>query len=364
MTDLRVYNEAKALVDAGHDVTIIVWDRKNEYKLEDEVDNIKIKRIHNSTFMRLLPNDIFRNPIWWRKAFEKAIKLHRSEFNFDIVHCHDLDTLKIGVKIKKKTGCKLIYDAHEIFGYMIEDDVSKFIVSYVFSMEKKLIKNVDYIITVNEPLKKYFKTITDKPLTIVMNCKDIPSKNYIPPKNKVFTVIYIGTLTNRRLFPDIVHALAKISNIKFVIAGKKEMIEVYQSVEQAGKKYENIDFLGTIPFYEVIPRTIESDTIISVTDPNLNKSKIETPNKLLEAMACGKPIICNKGTNAGEMTEKYNCGLVVDYDLKAISNAVINLRDDPVLCEKLGKNGLKAAINEYNWDRQKEKLIEVYNSFQ
>jgi glycosyltransferase involved in cell wall biosynthesis len=122
--------------------------------------------------------------------------------------------------------------------------------------------------------------------------------------------------------------------------------------------------LGTIPFYEVIPRTIDSNVIISVTDPNLNKSKIETPNKLLEAMACGKPIICNKETNAGELTERFNCGLVVDYDLKAISDAVTKLRDDPVLCKNLGKNGLKAAINEFNWDRQKEKLLDVYNSFQ
>ena len=134
MTDLRVYNEAKALTDAGHNVTIIVWDRRKEYKNEDEVNNIKIIRIHNTTLMKILPNDILRNPLWWRNAYKKAIKLYNGKFRFDVVHCHDLDTLKIGVKLKKKTGCKLIYDSHEIFGHMIEDDVPKFIVSYVFSV--------------------------------------------------------------------------------------------------------------------------------------------------------------------------------------------------------------------------------------
>jgi len=364
MTDLRVYNEAKALIDAGHNVTVIVWDRRKEYKKEEEVNNIRIKRIHNTTFMKHLPNDIFRNPIWWRKAFKKAIKLYEGEFKFDAVHCHDLDTLKIGVKVKKKTGCKLIYDAHEIFGYMIEDDVPRFIVSYVFSMEKRLIKYVDHIITVNEPLLKYFKTISKKPITIVMNCKDITSKKYIPSNNDNFTIIYIGTLSKRRLFPDLVHGLGKISDIKFIIAGKKEKIGYYQLVEQASKNYKNVDFLGEIPFNEVIPRTFKSDIIVSVANPNSTKSKIETPNKLLEAMACGKPIICNKGTNAAELTERFNCGLVVEYNLKSISEAVIKLRDNPLLCEKLGKNGLKAAINEFNWDKQKEKLLAVYNGLQ
>jgi glycosyltransferase involved in cell wall biosynthesis len=225
-------------------------------------------------------------------------------------------------------------------------------------------KYVDNIITVNESLLKYFKKITEKPITIVMNCKDITSEKYIPPKNETFTIIYIGTLSKRRLFPDLVHALGKIPNIKFIIAGKKEKIGYYQLVEQASKKYKNVDFLGQIPFNEVIPRTFDSNIIVSVANPISTKSKIETPNKLLEAMACGKPIVCNKGTNAAELTERINCGLVVDYNLNAISEAVIKLRDDPKLCEKLGKNGLKAAINEYNWNVQKEKLLDVYNNLQ
>jgi len=364
MTDLRVYNEAKALIDAGHHVTVLVWDRRKEYENEDKVNNIKIIRVHNTAFMKILPNDILRNPLWWRKAYKKAIKLYTEDFRFDVIHCHDLDTLKIGVKIKKKTGCKLIYDSHEIFGYMIEDDVPKFIVSYVFSLEKKLMQHVNHIITVNEPLLKYFKKITSKSITIVMNCKDITSKKYIPPKNDIFTIIYIGTLSKRRLFPDLVHALGKIPNIKFNIAGKKEKIGFYQLIEQTSKSYKNVEFLGEIPFNEVIPRTFKSNIIVSVANPDSRKSKIETPNKLLEAMACGKPIICNKGTNAAELTERLNCGLVVDFNLDAISDAVVKLRDDPALCEKLGKNGLKAALKEYNWNAQKEKLLDVYNNLQ
>ena len=52
-----------------------------------------------------------------------------------------------GVWLKKKLGIKLIYDAHEIFGYMIKKQNKKFIVNKVFDLEKKWVESVDYIIT-------------------------------------------------------------------------------------------------------------------------------------------------------------------------------------------------------------------------
>jgi glycosyltransferase involved in cell wall biosynthesis len=265
------------------------------------------------------------------------------------------------VWLKKKLGVKLVYDAHEIFGYMIEGNISKFVVNYVFRMEKKLIKHVNHVITVNEPLKEYFEKITKAPITIVMNCKDPISENYKPPKSKVFTVSFISSLHRSRLLPEIIDTLGEIHNIRFVLAGKKEHIKLYHEVEKTSAKYENVEFLGTIPFDQVIPRTLEANAVINPWDPSMIKSKISTPNKLLEAMACGRPIICNKNTYAGKITEELNCGLVVDYDLEAIKEAVIKLRDSPELCERLGKNGLKKAVDEYNWDKQKIKLLKTYN---
>ena len=37
------------------------------------------------------------------------------------------------------------------------------------------------------------------------------------------------------------------------------------------------------------------------------------------------------------------------------------LRDNPELRERLGRNALKATITKYNWQKEKEKLIDVYN---
>jgi glycosyltransferase involved in cell wall biosynthesis len=349
------------LVDYGHEVTVIVWDRKVDYPSEDMIDGIRIIRIHNNLLMKIMPNDLFRNPLWWRIAYKKGLELDDTgQFKFDIVHCHDLDTLQSGVLLKKKLGIKLIYDAHEIFGYMIARDMPKFIVGVALRMEKRLVKKVDQVITVNEPLRDYFRLISNKPLTIVMNCKDLVSQEYIPPRNDVFTICYIGVLTKSRMFPEIIDILGNIKGVRFVIAGKRE--NLYAEVKERCKNYDNVDFLGAIPFSEVIPKTLESHIVVCMINPNDLNNRIGIANKQFEAMVCGRPILCTKETYSGAMTDGLKCGLSIDYDKDALYDAIIMLRDNPELCEEFGRNALKAAKEKYNWKTQEEKLLKVYET--
>jgi glycosyltransferase involved in cell wall biosynthesis len=359
MVDPRVYNEAKALVDAGHEVSVIVWDRKKTYKKEDTVEGIRLFRIHNKGLMNILPHDIFRNPLWWWNSYKKGLKLYKKGFNFDVVHCHDLDTLLAGVWLKKKLGCKLVYDAHEIFGYMIFKDLPQFIVRFTFFMEKILVKNVDHIITVNKPLEDYFASIVKKtPISVVMNCKELISDEYTPSNNNVFTLIFIGVVSKSRMFPDLIDIVGKIKGVKFTIYAKKE--NIYDLVMKRCKEYSNIDFLGQLSFDQVIPTTLKSDAVILILDPYTKYAKIALANKQFEAMVCGRPIITTKETYVGELTTELNCGLVVNYNNTSIKKAIIKLRDNKELCERLGRNGLDAAKNIYNWKNQKQKLLSLY----
>ncbi|RKX93398.1 MAG: hypothetical protein DRP84_08520 [Spirochaetes bacterium] len=358
LTDDRVYREAKALVDIGHKVTIIGWDRYHKYKPDEIYDGIDVVRIYNEGLMKILPNDLLRNPLWWRKAYKKALELNR--YNFDIVHCHDLDTLQIGAWLKKKLNLKLIYDAHEIFAYMIKGMVTKIVVKTTFYLERRLIGSVDHIITVNEPLKNYFKSISDKPITVVMNCKDLISKNYISPKNDTFTLTYIGNLHRNRFFPELVDVVGNIKDVKLILAVKIGNRELYDEVMKRSERYSNIHFLGTIPSTDVLSTTLKGNAVIALMNPESDYAPIATMNKQFEAMVCGRPIIVTKGTYTAEMTEKLKCGLSTFYNAEAVKKTIEELRDDPELCEKLGRNALKAAVQKYNWENEKRKLTKVY----
>lgn len=360
-TDPRVNKEAASLIENGYKVTVICWDRRNSFPSKENINGIEVNRFTNSIFMKILPNDLLRNPAWWWNAYNIGLRLYKNGFDFDVVHCHDLDTLFAGILLKKKIGIKLVYDAHEIFGYMIARDMPHFVVKISFLMEKILSNKVDKIVTVNKPLKEYFMSIVDKiPITIVMNCKDLVIDEYKPSKNEIFTVLYIGILHKNRMFPDIVKIIGSLSQVNFIIAGQKE--NLYEIVKDISKEYSNIHFLGTIPFKEVISYTLNSDVVLCMINPEDPNNKIALSNKQFEAMVCGRPIITTNGTYVGKITRNLKCGLVINYDEDSLRKAVLELISNNQLCEKLGKNALAAAIKKFNWSKQKEKLINMYRS--
>ena len=362
IADPRVYNEAKALIDAGNDLAVIELDRLKEHESEAIIDGIITKRIYCGLSTGSLPNYLLFYKQWWKKAYKKALELYNNGFKFDIVHCHDLDTLKIGVRLKKKFGVKLIYDSHDLFiSFAKSKNFPNFVINLINNFEKKLLIKVDEIITVNEPMKKHYQSITDKTVNIIMNCKELIG-DYKKPNNKTFTIVYIGGIGKARFFPELVDIVGNIENVKFIIAGKKE--DIWKEVERRSKLYKNVDYIGTIEFREVLPQTLKADAVIALCDPDIIGTKIATQNKQFEAMVCGRPIIVTKGTYSGEMTETLKCGLATDYNEEPVKDAIIKLRDNPKLCEELGKNALKAALDNYNWNLEKKKLVKIYQKLE
>jgi len=222
--DPRVYNEAESLVKSGYNVTVLAYDGKKENPSREVKNGINIVRSYNSKFMDIMPYDIFRMHLWWNKGYREALRLHKEEA-FDVVHCHDLSALPIGVKLKKKLGIKLVYDAHEIWGYMVALDMPRWLTNYYSRKERNIIKYVDRIITVSEPVKQYFTKITNKQIKIIMNCKHLQWKKYEPPNNDKFTLLYLGTLSKSRFLLELVDVVKEHPEVHCIIGGSDKKTE-------------------------------------------------------------------------------------------------------------------------------------------
>jgi len=361
--DPRVHNEAKSLIKAGHEVTILAWDKKRKNPSKEVKEGIQIVRSYNTKFMDLLPYDIFRLHFWWNKGYKDVLKLCEKK-SFDVIHCHNLDTLPIGLKLKKKLGVKLVYDAHEIWGYMVAKDLPGWWVNYYLRKERNIIKYADKIITVNDPLNNYLSKITNKSIAIVMNCKSLQNTKYEPPSNKKFTLLYIGVLSKSRFLLELVEVVKKLSDVHLIIGGIGKQ-GYTESLKNKCSESENIDFIGVVSTDEVIPMTKKADVVVCILDPNNKNNQAGLPNKVFEAAVCGRPLIVTKDLYYEKIVvEKGKFGIAVEYTKEALKNAILKLKDDRLLCEELGKNALKAAVSEYNWIKQEEKLIEVYRDLE
>ena len=118
--DPRVYNEAKSLVGAGYKVTVIAFDREGQNQPRQSWDGIQIVRLRSPLKGKTgagLARWVWSGLVlllWQWQAYRQALKLHRDDA-FDVIHCHDFDTLPAGVWLKQRLGLPLIYDAHEIY---------------------------------------------------------------------------------------------------------------------------------------------------------------------------------------------------------------------------------------------------------
>lgn len=277
---------------------------------------------------------------------------YRNASNYDIVHCHDLDTLMIGILIKRKYNVKLIYDSHENYGFMASRTIPG-IQHFITKYERLLLDKVDHIITVNEKLEDYFKSISNKPVTIVMNCSE--RQKYSKPPND-FSVGYFGLLDNSRMFPDI---LSIGNHFTFYIASRKE--RMYKEIEQTYKLFKHIKFLGTVPYSDIMELTKQCSVILCMTNPKDLNMSIASPTKIFEAMACTRPVIVTNGTYPSEIIKKYECGMAVPYNIDCVIDACDRLEKDKHLYNRLSINGWSASFIKYNWNVQSKKLIKVYD---
>ena len=356
--DTRVYREALTLVKAGYETTVFCWARrmdKYETKWDVERDGIKVVRIFEN-----LDGGFISKIRGFRRAM-KQLQSKVEEYEADIIHAHDLETLEAATNASKKNGAKVIFDSHEDWP-MMEIVQSWFIGKYYERKQKKLIKMVDAVLTVSDELALRLGGGTvlynSEPLDIVEQTVD----NHRFGLDGVVAG-YIGGL-RKPILEEILEATSKVNALSLLIVGGppkgrggyNQMIEELE--EMAEEKGANAKFTGPLPYSMMNECYAACDILIvgHYVDEKLRDYAI--PKKLLDAMAYKIPVVVGPYEARRKIVERYNCGIVSDDWAKTLTS----LSNDKKLRKEMGNNGFKAFKMNYSWDIQEKKLLKVYNN--
>ena len=81
-------------------------------------------------------------------------------------------------------------------------------------------------------------------------------------------------------------------------------------------------------------------------------------------MSLAIPLIVLKSDYVERLLKEYPVGIMTDFsDINATADAISYLINNPKEAEKMGKAGRCAVYERFNWDRDKENLLELYEKY-
>lgn len=169
-------------------------------------------------------------------------------------------------------------------------------------------------------------------------------------KNEKLILISTGRLIERKGYEYLIEAISKMKDVELRLIGKGDLENELR--EKARDLKSNVEFLGIINHSKIPTFLAEADVFVL---PSLNEGM---SNSILEAMACGLPIITTD-TGGSEELIKGNGFLVKKEssgDIKKVIKEYLKNRD---LLLEHGKNSRKIA-EKMKWGNVAKDYFEMY----
>lgn len=351
----RLEREALTLLNHGYEVSIFGWNRTGNSSNDKEIKDYVIKNFPVNAPMGL--KIIVYWPLWWIWVF---IQLMQSDCEY--IQAVDFDSYLPSLIASKIKRCPITYEIYDFYPDLIK--LPPLIHKLFTWFDLKIMDFADRIIIVDKcRLNQIHKTEGDN-VSIIYNTPTPIFTEKTETLSNIFHVFYGGAITPVRDIKSMLYLSSEIDDIMVEIAGNGFQ-EITDDINTYCSTHENCQYLGRISYQEIISKSMEADILYALYDPAIPNNRLASPNKLFEAMMCGKPIIVNEGVATADKVREENCGLIVPYgDYEALKEAVLTLKNNPELRKELGENGRRAYETKYNWKIMEKRLLDLYASLE
>lgn len=373
--DSRVLKEAGVLARLGFQVTILGLDRKDTSPLVEERDGFVAYHCREWRFGRWLRN---RHHVLLN-CMGKTLKalrffLFSLKARGDIIHAHDLDALPFGYLAARRGKAKLVYDSHEL---CIEQWVQgakpgSFTVPIpILSMlEGFLIRRADAVIAANASYAGELSSLYSIPTPMVLrNCGSrapeggaafsLKEHLHLAPEDRI--VLHTGDLNPKgRALRELVLAFRELGpKIHLVFLGEGRMESELRDLARSQGLEGVVHFLKPVPVANLIPTMQGADLGAVLMVADCKSHYLVLPNKLLESIAAGLPVVASDLPEIASLVQTYEIGVLCQpQDPKDITRAI----EEALVPERYGafKANLKQAQEELNWEKESQKLADLY----
>ena len=314
------------------------------------------------------------NRLTYFLSCKKTIKKILVENSIDLIFLYGVATNGIQcIELSRELNIPIVFRALDVAHKLVR---IPFLQNHTKKLEKSIFSSADLVLTTTPQLSNYAEEMGSNPDCIKYFPLGVNSRYFKPMKKNNELLQELGIQTNDRIilfmgtlypFSGIDHILKnfhllqnQIKQIKFVIIGGGPDFNRLKSLSNELQLNKNIIFTGFVE-QKKIPE------YIAIADICLNPFVINTltdrviPTKILEYLACGKPVLSTPLKGTVELLPNENYGIVYSQ-LDDFISSIEKLLQNKAHLDKLGENGFSYVKKNHYWDSLADQLIKIFDN--
>jgi glycosyltransferase involved in cell wall biosynthesis len=180
----------------------------------------------------------------------------------------------------------------------------------------------------------------------------------IEPERPV--VGFVGLFYRHQGVPTLLHALAKLRpgmpRLLALIVGDGTMRRAWQDTARALHVEDGVRFTGQVPYADAPAYFNAMDVVAAPFTAHRGET---SPFKVLDALACARPVVASDLPSVRPLAESGAVILVPPDDPGALADALATLLADPVHRVAMGWKGRGFVEQHASWDRTAARLAEA-----
>lgn len=307
----------------------------------------------------------------FRHVQDEAMLALIEAFRPTIVHCHDLHTIGVGLRLKRRFGAKMVYDSHELFEN--QSMISRSAAAQARRRQRSAAPRLDGFITVNESIARTLRdrypalpepvvicNATPLPVEPVLDDGRLRDAAGVPTEERI--LLYQGGFAPRRGLEALVRAAPLLpAGWTLVMMGwgkfENRLRAVAAEVDPAG---ERIRFLPPAPREELASWTAGADLGVIPYENTCLNHWFCSPNKLWEYPVAGVPILASPFPELRGLIEPHGIGRLIDDppSPRGIADAVAAITPEDLTSMKAN---CRRFITRDNWSVYDRRLVSLYD---
>jgi len=374
--DRRVWQEATALRDAGHIVSIICPTGRGCERKFEAIDRIHIYRYN-------LPVEAsgaagyaveYGVALVWTFVLAWRVLLTRG---FDVIHaCNPPDLFFLIGGFFKLLGKKFLFDHHDLNPELYEAKFGRrdFFHRLMLRLESWTFGIADVSIATNESYRRVAierGRMSPERVFVVRSGPSLERMRVLPcdeqlKRGRRYLVGYVVVMGKQEGIEYLLRAVRHIVldfkrvDVHFGLVGGGTSLEELKACAVALGVADFVTFTGRVPDDEMLAMLSTADVCVNPDVANELNDR-STMNKIMEYMALGKPIVqfdLTEGRYSAQRASLY----AKRNDAFDLAAKIVELLDNPARRAEMGEFGRRRVESELEWRHEVPKLLAAYEA--